>query len=271
MPELPHGTVTFLFTDIAGSTRLWQDHPAAMPAAYARHDAILRDACADHGGVVSKTVGDAVQAAFPTAPEAVAAALGGQRALQGEAWPLPEPLRVRMALHAGDVDPGPDGDYRSPVLNRLGRLLAAGHGGQIILSQAVAQLARDQLPEEEGLTALGTHRLKDLLEPERIFQLLHPALPSEFPDLRTLETRPHNLPLQPTPVIGREREVGEIVVVHAGRSTYTVGDVTAEAGAGEVVVIPAGVPHRWVNHSDQPLVHTGVFPTDRFALEMVAD
>lgn len=120
MADLPRGTVTFLFTDIEGSTRLWQAHPESIPRAYARHDDILRAAIAQYRGVVYKTIGDAFQVAFPSAPEAVAAAMAAQQALHAEAWPTPAPLRVRMALHTGAVDPGPDGDYRSPVLNRWG-------------------------------------------------------------------------------------------------------------------------------------------------------
>ncbi len=211
MPELPHGTVTFLFTDIAGSTRLWRDHRAAMEQAYARHDALLREAITAHRGVVYKVIGDALQVAFPSAPEAVAAALEAQFGLDLEPWPLPEPLRVRMALHAGDVDPEPDGDYRSPVLNRLGRLLGVGYGGQVLLSHAVRGLSHERLPEDAGLLDLGEHRLKDLLEPEHLYQLVHPGLPSDFPPLKTLDQRRHNLPLQPTPFLGRETEVARVV------------------------------------------------------------
>ncbi|MDQ3656754.1 MAG: adenylate/guanylate cyclase domain-containing protein, partial [Chloroflexota bacterium] len=207
MPELPHGTVTFLFTDIEASTRLWQDHPDVMPAVYARHDSILRDAVAAHGGVVFKTIGDAFQIAFPTAPAAVAASWTAQHGLQAEPWTLPEPLRVRMALHTGAVDPDPDGDYRSPVLNRLGRLLMAGHGEQVLLSQATMELCRDQLPSGTDLRDLGEQRLKDLYRPERIYQLAGEGLLANFPAPRTLDARPNNLVAQPNPLIGREAEV----------------------------------------------------------------
>lgn len=162
MSDLPRGTVTFLFTDIEGNTRLWQEHHAAMTAAYARHDAILREAITSHGGVIYKTIGDAVQVAFPTAPGAVMATLVAQQGLQAEVWDLPSPLQVRMALHTGAVDPDPDGDYRSPVLNRLGRLLSAGHGEQVLVSQATHELSRDHLPSGAGLRGLGEQRLKDL-------------------------------------------------------------------------------------------------------------
>ncbi len=210
MTDLPHGTVTFLFTDIAGSTRLWLDHRAAMQAAYARHDALLRDAITAHRGVVYKVIGDALQVAFPSAPEAVAAALEAQFGLDLEPWSLPAPLRVRMVLHAGEVDPDPDGDYRSPILNRLGRLLSVAHGGQVLLSHAVRGLSHERLPEDAGLLDLGKHRLKDLLEPEHLYQLVHPGLQSDFPSLMTLDQRRHNLPLQPTPFLGREADVARV-------------------------------------------------------------
>jgi len=235
MPDRPRGTVAFLFTDVEASTRLWQAHRDAMPAAYARHDAILRDAVAEHAGVVYKVIGDAYQAAFPTAPAALAAAFTAQQRLQREDWSapgLPEPLRVRMALHAGDVEPDPDGDYRSPVLNRLGRLLGVGHGGQVLLSQAVTQLARDRLPEGAGLLDLGEHRLKDLLEPECISQLLQPDLVTAFPPLSTLDRRPHNLPLQPTPMVGREEEVAEVVGL-LRRSDVRLVTLTGSGGTGK--------------------------------------
>ena len=147
MPDLPRGTVTFLFTDIEGSTALWERNRQAMAETVARHIDVLGQALRDHGGVHFKTVGDAVQAAFPTAPAALAAALAGQRAILAETWPTGEPLRVRMALHAGEAEPDSQGDYLAPALNRLARLIAVGHGGQILLTQAVQQLVRDAVPE----------------------------------------------------------------------------------------------------------------------------
>jgi predicted ATPase/class 3 adenylate cyclase len=213
MAELPTGTVTFLFTDIEGSTRLWERDRAAMAAAVARHVTLLDAAIAAHGGSHFKTVGDAVQAAFPTAPEAVAGALDAQRSLLAEDWGALGPLRVRMALHAGEAEPDARGDYLSAPLNRLSRLLATAHGGQILLSQTVRQLSRDALPPGGQLQDLGEHRLRDLLEPEHIFQLQHPELPADFPPLSSLESRPNNLPLQPTPFLGREQEVEQVVAL----------------------------------------------------------
>ncbi|CAA9576383.1 MAG: Transcriptional regulator, AfsR family, partial [uncultured Thermomicrobiales bacterium] len=210
MADLPTGTVVFLFTDVEGSTARWERDRPTMAAAVDRHLALLRQAVAAHGGVPFKTVGDAVQAAFPSAPRAVAAALDAQRALLAEDWSAVGGLPVRMALHAGEAAPDGRGDYLAPTLNRLARLLSTGHGGQVLLSQAVQQLARGALPEGAALRDLGEHRLRDLLEPERVFQLLHPELPEAFPPLRSLAGRPHNLPMQPTPFLGREREVAEV-------------------------------------------------------------
>jgi len=182
-----------------------------MADAVERHLALLRQSIETHGGVLFKVVGDAVQAAFSTAPQAVAAALGAQRELLTEDWGALGPLRVRMALHAGEAEPDDRGDYLAPALNRLSQLLAASHGGQVLLSLAVQQLARDVLPKGCSLRDLGEHRLRDLLEPMRVFQLLHPDLPGDFPPLRSLDARPNNLPRQPTPFLGREREVDEVV------------------------------------------------------------
>ena len=206
MAELPSGTVTFLFTDIEGSTRHWEQHPEAMRDALARHDALLRDAVEAHRGYIFKTVGDAVYAAFDTAPDAVAAAAAAQRALQAESWGELGGLPVRMALHTGAAEER-DGDYFGPSLSRVARLLAAGHGGQVLLSQPTYDLVRDELAAGASLRDLGEHRLKDLIRPERVFQLVLPDLPAEFPPLRTLDVHQHNLPIQATPLIGREREV----------------------------------------------------------------
>ncbi len=194
--SLPTGTVTFLFTDIEGSTMLWEQHPQAMRAALARHDAILRQAVALHRGVVFKTVGDSVHAVFARAIDALSDALAAQRGLHAEPWGETGPLRVRMALHSGVAEER-DGDYFGPTLNRLARLLAVAHAGQILLSQATAALVGDALPEGATLRDLGTHALKDLPHPEPIFQLVTPDLPSKFPPLRTLDGRPPATPTYP--------------------------------------------------------------------------
>jgi predicted ATPase/class 3 adenylate cyclase len=209
MSRPPTGTVTFLFTDIEGSTGMWERHPEAMRAALARHDEILRDVIEQRGGYVFKTVGDAFCCAFPTAPDALEAALDAQRLLLKERWAESTPLRVRMALHMGAAEER-DGDYFGPPLNRVARLLSAAHGGQVLLSAATHEMVRDQLPAGLSVAELGEHRLKDLFRPERVFQLVSPDLPSEFPPLRTLDAYRNNLPLQPTPLIGREKEVSEV-------------------------------------------------------------
>lgn len=238
MGEYPTGTVTFLFTDIEGSTRLWEQRPEAMGLALARHDAQLRQAIEGHQGYVFKTVGDAVCAAFATAREALDAALAGQRALASTTDDRPPTtdhgrddrrpttgeanaddqtvvggrssvvLKVRMALHTG-VAEARDGDYFGPPLNRVARLLAAGAGGQVLLSSVSHELLRGDLPDGCSLRDLGEHHLKDLGEPERIYQLVAPDLPADFPPLKTLDTYPNNLPLELTRFIGRERETAE--------------------------------------------------------------
>ena len=184
MADLPTGTVTLLLTDIEGSTRLWEAHAAAMRAALARHDALLRHCIEGHSGHVFKTGGDAFCAAFHTASDAVAAALEAQRALHREPWPEAAKLRVRMALHSGAVELR-DGDYFGAPLNRVARLLAAGHGGQTLLSEATHDLCRDHLPPLASVKALGSHGLKDLGRPESVFQLCHPDLPQSFPPLKS--------------------------------------------------------------------------------------
>src|SRR3954470_1668751 len=175
MPELPSGTVTFLFTDIEDSTALWERDRAAMRVAVARQLAILHSLIGAQHGILYKTIGDGTQAAFGSAEDALRAAVAAQRALRQETWADPPgPMRVRMALHAGEAEPDERGDYLAASLNRLSRLLAIGHGGQIVLTQAVQQLTRGALPAGTTLRDLDEHRLRDLLEPERVFQLVHP-------------------------------------------------------------------------------------------------
>ncbi len=206
---LPSGTVTFLFTDIEGSTRRWEAFPDAMRLALRRHDALLRAALERHEGYVFKTIGDAFCAAFQETEAALRGALAAQRALAREDWEAVGGLRVRMALHAGTVDER-DGDYFGPPVNRVARLLSIAHGGQVILSGAAAELARKRLEAGVSLIDLGSHRLKDLETPEKVFQLAAPDVPATFPPLRSLDVRPHNLPQQPTSFIGRELELKEL-------------------------------------------------------------
>jgi class 3 adenylate cyclase len=209
LAELPTGTVTFLFTDIEGSTAMWERDAKRMQRALARHDEILKGVVESHGGFVFKVVGDAFFAAFASAPDALKAALYAQRAIFKEPWDEQCKVRVRMALHTGEAEKI-DGDYFGAPLNRIARLLYAGHGGQTLLSRATQELVRDELPSGTNLRDLGERRLTDLFKPVRIFQLIAPELPSSFPPLKTLDARFNNLPAQPTPLVGREREVAEV-------------------------------------------------------------
>jgi predicted ATPase/class 3 adenylate cyclase len=203
---LPTGTVTFLFTDIEGSTERWERHREAMRSAVRKHEEVMREAMAAHGGHVFKTVGDAFCAAFYTVADAIAAALEAQRTLAKQDWAAVDGLKVRMAIHTGHTDER-DGDYFGPAVNRVARLLAIGHGGQVLVSGASADLAQGELPPQAALRDLGAHRLKDLTHPEQVYQLVAPDLPGEFPPLRSLEALPNNLPLQLTSFVGREVEI----------------------------------------------------------------
>ena len=206
--QQPSDTVTFLFTDIEGSTRAWEADSARMSAVLARHDALLGAAIERSGGYVFKTMGDAFCAAFTTAPAALEAALEIQRAVQREDWSGP-PIRVRIALHTGQAQLR-DGDYFGPPLNRVARLLAAGYGGQTLLTRAAHELVRDELPAALALRSLGEHRLRDLLRPEEVFQVVAPDLADAFPPLKSLDRLPHNLPVQISSFIGREAELADV-------------------------------------------------------------
>jgi predicted ATPase/class 3 adenylate cyclase len=205
----PTGTVTFLFSDVEGSTVRWEGAPDAMAAALARHDALMRAAFEAHGAYVFKTVGDAFCAAFAASPHAMAAALEAQRALAAEDFSAVGGMRVRMALHAGRSDER-DGDYFGPTVNRVARLLAIGHGGQVLVSGVAAHLLQGEMPPETSLRDLGEHRLKDLAQHEHVYQLLAPDLPETFPALLSLNYLSNNLPAQLTSFVGREMVVAEI-------------------------------------------------------------
>jgi predicted ATPase/class 3 adenylate cyclase len=211
MPELPTGTVTFLLTDIEGSTRLWEQDPVAMRAATARHDALVEEIVGGNGGVLVRPrgEGDSRFAVFARATDAVTAAVFLQRALVAEPWPTPQPLRVRLALHTGEADLR-DGDYYGAAINRCARLRAIGHGGQVLLSQPTYELVRDALPPGVTVQDLGEQRLADLIRSEQVYQLRGANLPTEFPPLRSLDAYPHNLPVQLTSFIGREQELAEL-------------------------------------------------------------
>src|SRR5947207_580877 len=200
----------FLFTDIEGSTTLWERLPERMRGALARHDLLLREIIEGHNGRVFKTVGDSFFALFPAADDAVAAAADAQHQILAEPWTeVGESLCVRMAIHAGPAE-SRDGDYFGPTLNRVARMLASAHGGQIVLSKAVVDLLGPRLPGTAKLIDLGEHRLRDLVRPEHIFQYSERGLRQDFPMLRSLSAFVHNLPQQLTSFVGREIEVSEI-------------------------------------------------------------
>ena len=214
----PSGRVTFLFTDVEGSTRLWEEHPAEMEVALERHDAILRTAIEVHDGYVFSTAGDAFAAAFTRAGDAVAAAIDAQRGLSSERWPAAARVAARMGLHTGQAQER-GGDYFGPVLNRAARIMSAGHGGQILVA-ASTQALIDGLE----LADLGRHRLKDLSEPEHLFQVAVEGLESDFPPLRTVDSAPGNLPVQATSFIGRDADVDELIgLVRAHRLVTLTG------------------------------------------------
>jgi predicted ATPase/class 3 adenylate cyclase len=200
---------TFLFTDIEGSTQLWEREPEQMKSALAHHDALARRAVEEHRGIVVKTMGDGMCAAFDDPVDALSAALAFQQALADPAATDGLALRVRCGLHAGTVERRDD-DFFGPVMNRTARIMAAAHGGQILLSQALTALLSDRLPTDVTLRDLGAVRLRDLANPECVHQVMHPALRRDFPALRSLATTPNNLPQQLTSFIGRERELAEV-------------------------------------------------------------
>ncbi len=207
--ERPSGTVTFAFTDIEGSTERWERNRAAMEAALRRHDAVMHEAIAEHRGHVFKTIGDAFCACFSRPQDAVAAMLAAQRALAEEDFSAVDGLRVRAAVHAGTADER-DGDYFGPAVNRVARLLAIGHGGQVLVSGTTADLLQGEMPPLASLRDLGHHRLKDLARPEEVYQVVAPDLPESFPALRSLDALPNNLPRQLTSFVGREAVVLEV-------------------------------------------------------------
>ena len=228
----PTGTVTFLFADIEGSTRRWESDPAAMQEALRAHDALMRSAIESHGGYVFKTVGDEFCAVFTRSRDAIDAALDAQRALRAADFAGVGDLCVRMALHTGEADER-EGDYFGPALNRTARLMAIGHGGQILLSGVTNALVQGQLPQPVMLKDLGSHRLRDLAQPEQVFQLGAPDLPDAFPPLRSLEALPNNLPLQLTSLVGRDVDIAE---VSALLEKYRLVTLTGSGGVGKTRV-----------------------------------
>jgi predicted ATPase/class 3 adenylate cyclase len=230
LPTLPTGTVTFLFTDLEGSTRLLQQLGVARYAALRdAHRQLLRAACTAHGGREVDSAGDGFFIVFATAGEAVAAATEAQRAFATHPWPAGATVRVRMGLHTGAA-PVVGKSYIGLDVHRAARIAAAGHGGQVLLSQTTRDLALDILPEGTQLRDLQTHRLKDLQRREHLYQLVAPDLPDDFPPVRSLEAYPHNLPTQLTSFIGRERELAQVAQLLATNRLVTL---TGSGGCGK--------------------------------------
>jgi predicted ATPase/class 3 adenylate cyclase len=227
--DLSSGTLTFLFTDLEGSTRLWEAHPEAMQGALARHDEILRAAVGANGGQIVKSTGDGVHAVFVGAEGALLAAHDAQVALDAAAWADTGPLRVRMGVHTGYAELR-DGDYFGTTVNRAARLMAVAHGGQVVTSLATAELVRDDLPEPMALEYLGEYRLPDLGRAERVYQLTAPDLDDEFPPLRSLDAFPGNLGSQLTSLVGRERELESLGTAMRASRLVTV---TGVGGVGK--------------------------------------
>jgi predicted ATPase/class 3 adenylate cyclase len=228
MSELPTGTVTFLFTDLEGSTRLWEEHPDEMRGVLARHDEILRDAVASHDGQIVKTTGDGVHAVFADPQAAITAAVAAQETFAAEPTAVGT-LRVRIGIHTGPAELRA-GDYYGTAVNRAARLMSAAHGGQVVLSLATAELVRDDLPAGVELLDLGEHQLRDLARPEHMFQVVAPGIEREHPPLRTLDAFPGNLPAQLTSFVGRDPELAGIAAALADHRLVTI---TGAGGVGK--------------------------------------
>lgn len=245
---------TFLFTDIEASTRLWEENPEAMPAALARHDSLLHAAVQGSNGRVLKTTGDGMIAVFDSAHDAVTASIRAQLEVASQDWQTPEPLRVRMGMHTGDSEERDD-DYFGPTLNRAARIMAAAHGGQILVSDAAAGSVVGQLDADTTLRDLGTHRLKDLTSPEHLYQLVCNGVRSEFPPIRTLDSTPNNLPFQSAEFFGRERELAAVAELLDDPSIRLI-TLLGPGGTGKTRLVTQAAAERADHYAD------GVFFVD---------
>jgi predicted ATPase/class 3 adenylate cyclase len=248
---LPTGTVTFLFSDIEGSTERWENHRDEMKAAVARHEKVVRQAISRYDGYIFKTLGDAFCAAFATAPNALNAAVDAQRALGSEDFSAVHGLRVRMGLHTGYADER-DADYFGPTVNRVARLMSIGHGAQVLLSDATHALVQNDAPPDTIFTNLGSHRLKDLAQPEHVWEATFSGLKSDFPPLKSLDALPNNLPIQVTSFHGREQDLEDLklrLIEHRLITLVGAGGVgktrlAAQLGAEVLDHFPDGV---WIS------------------------
>src|SRR6266699_3716589 len=209
MLDFPTGTITLLFTDIEGSTLLLQHVGEQYSRVLAQCRQVLRTAFQQFHGHEVDTQGDALFFAFARATDAVSAAVAAQRALASHTWPDQAAVRVRMGLHTGEPQPTAEG-YVGLDVHLAARVMSAGHGDQVLLSQTTRHLVEHHLPAEVSLRDLGEHRLKDLQRPTHLFQVVIADLPSDFLPLKTLDSSPNNLPVQPTPLVGRVREVAAV-------------------------------------------------------------
>ncbi len=241
----PLRTITFLCTDIEGSTQLWDEQPDAMREALARHDALLSDAVRAHDGQIFKTTGDGAYATMPGVADAIRAAVHAAHALAAEPWDTTGPLAVRMSIHTGEVQER-DGDYYGPALNRTSRLMAASHGGQILLTSASAALVRDELDPDFELLDLGLHRLRGIAAPEHVYQLRVPGLRADFPPLQTIDTFPAGISgvrssfsRGDIPLAGRSRELDRLARVwrQAAEGTAHLVLLSGEAGIGKTRLV----------------------------------
>jgi predicted ATPase/class 3 adenylate cyclase len=246
MPELPQGTVTLLFSDIEGSTRLLDRLGSAYPLVLAEHRALLREAVSGHGGVEVGTEGDSFFVVFARAENAVLAAAQAQRLLAAHSWPDSAEVRVRMGIHTGTPELV-GSDYVGMDVHRAARVMAAGHGEQVLLTHSTASLLPERLPPVVAIRALGAHRLKDVTQAEQLYQLVIEGLPSEFPPLRTLDAPLTNLPVQATSFIGREHELEEVARLLA-RDDVLVLTLTGPGGIGKsrlALEAAAGITDRY--------------------------
>jgi len=229
MPELLTGTVTFLFSDIEGSTRLAAEHPEPWPRMLDRHRELLRSSFVTYGGTEVGNEGDSFFAVFPTAQGAIQSAIDTQRALAAEAWPEGAEVRVRIGMHSGEASVSTE-TYVGLDVHRAARIAAAGHGGQVLVSDATRALVEQSLPPDVELRDLGEHRLKDLVNRERLWQVVAPGLESVFPVLGTLDATPNNLPTRLTTFLGRERQIRELSELLADARLLTL---TGPGGTGK--------------------------------------